>query len=147
MSKKSLLKGKAGEREFCKELSKLVGISVLTRNLEQPRSGGHDLKMKGVEIDKEHAFVRRLDEFSIEIKRYKTCCHSDISSWWRQASDQANRIGKNPMLAYRLDHQSWKCLVHIGNFETTDVRGCITMEIELFADLLRNGFEYALSSE
>ncbi len=147
MSKKSLLKGKTGEREFCKELSKLLGIDVLDRNLEQPRSGGHDLKMKESEINQEHQYVKKLDEFSIEVKRYRSCGKSEIRTWWKQASEQAHKIGKNPMLAYRLDHQSWKCMVHIGNCEMKDVSGCITMELELFADLLQNGFKYAISSE
>ena len=100
-----------------------------------------------LETEQEHDVIKHLDEFSIEIKRYRECNPSDIHHWWQQASEQAEKIGKNPLLAYRLDRQSWKCLVHIGDFETNDIRGCITMEIELFAELLQNGFKNALSPE
>ncbi|WP_420588270.1 putative PDDEXK endonuclease [Bacterioplanoides sp.] len=146
MSRHSVLKGKAGEREFCAELAKFTGANVLVRNLEQSRSGGHDLYMPDdVHVDK--ALAERLDDFCIEIKRYKRCKPSDISKWWKQACEQADRRRKNPMLAYRLDHQAWKCLVHVGKFPDHDVRGCIAMELELFAEILRHGFKDALSPE
>lgn len=158
MSKHSVHKGKCGEREFCNELSRLLGLKILTRNLDQCRSGGHDLKISEDIDENENAeIVKRLDGFCIEIKRYRICKHSDISNWWKQACEQAENKGKQPMLAYRLDRQSWKCLVHVSEFfkeqvvseffKEQDVRGCITMELELLANLLRTGSKDALSAE
>ena len=145
MAKKSLVKGKSGEREFCTELSKLIGINVLVRNLDQTRSGGRDLKVES-NLANDQGLIKRLDEFSIEVKRYRNCKPSDVGQWWRQAARQASEIGKHPMLAYRLDRQSWKCMVHLGTCDQKEVHGCISMDIRLFAELLKHGYSVCATS-
>ena len=81
------------------ELAKLIqdgllehhGIEVdMTRNLEQVRSGGHDLN--------------GLPHFSIEVKRQENL---SINTWWKQACDQAEGINRIPVLAYRQSRKEW----------------------------------------
>lgn len=136
MSNKSLNKGKAGEREFCMTLSSLTGLQ-LERNLEQTRSGGHDISLASGNSHNE--VTRQINKFAIEVKRYARAQPGDISRWWKQAVQQADRVNRLPMLAYRLDRERWQCMVHIGRCRTEDMTGCIRMDISLFAELLKNG--------
>jgi hypothetical protein len=90
-------KGAAGEREALKALGAELGIS-LTRNLQQTREGGADcLVVKG---------------FAIEIKRQERLSRP---AWWRQACEQADRVGVEPMVLYRLNREPWRALIHIGD--------------------------------
>ena len=99
MSKKNRDKGAAGEREFIRLIENLTGGAVkLKRNLEQARSGGDDCLGH--------------DVFSFEIKRYAVAKDGDISKWWQQAV--ANRGNKSPALAYRIDFQRWRVMIHPG---------------------------------
>ena len=123
MSKKSRNKGAAGEREFIRIVEHLTGgVVKLRRNLEQTRSGGDDCL--GHEM------------FSFEIKRYSSAKDGDIAKWWQQAV--TNCGGKSPALAYRIDFQRWKVMIHPAypHFKLNDCRGCFSMDIELFCRLL-----------
>ena len=82
-------KGAAGERELANLLVDHLGGDVV-RNLEQTRSGGHDLV--GV------------DPFAIEVKRHETLA---IPAWWRQACDQSPS-DMIPALAYRQSRRPWR---------------------------------------
>lgn len=81
-------KGSRAEREVATLINQYLGVDV-TRNLEQTRSGGHDLV--------------GFDPFALEIKR---CERITIPAWWRQACEQ---IGPDqvPVLAYRQSRKPW----------------------------------------
>lgn len=93
MSKRSRDKGIRGEREFLAELGAELG-EALTRNLEQTRDRGADcLVVKG---------------WAIEVKRREALSRP---AWWRQAVDQAQRVGAQPMLAYRRNREAWRVML------------------------------------
>ena len=130
MSKKSRTKGAAGEREFIRLVEHLTGGAIqLKRNLEQTRSGGDDCIGN--------------DVFSFEIKRYATAKDGDIARWWQQAV--ANCGGKSPALAYRIDFQRWKVMIHPAYpfFKLNDCKGCFTLDIEMFCRLLLDDRTFA----
>lgn len=107
MGKASREKGARGEREFLAELGQELGES-LTRNLVQTREGGADcLCVKG---------------WAIEVKR---CESLSRPAWWRQACQQAEREGVQPMLAYRRNRERWTVWVGAGgtSYRETDVIG------------------------
>ena len=94
MSKASRTKGANGEREALKLLGEELGV-MLTRNLQQTREGGGDcLCVKG---------------WAIEVKRQERLARP---SWWRQACEQAKRIGAEPMLLYRRSREPWTAFIH-----------------------------------
>lgn len=87
-------KGAAAERELLRLLGEELGAE-LERNLSQPRGGGSDcICVKG---------------FAIEVKRVE---RSSIPAWWRQALEQAQREGAEPMLFWRRSRQPWRAFIH-----------------------------------
>ena len=68
----SRTKRAAGEREFASQIHDELGIT-LKRNLEQSRSGGHDLIAAGSCPTAQH-----LNQFAIEVKRYQSATDSDL---------------------------------------------------------------------
>ena len=96
MSAMQRRKGAAGEREVLKLLGLELG-EIFTRNLEQTRNGGADcLAVKG---------------WAIEIKRQESLSRP---AWWRQACEQAKRVGAEPMLLYRRSREPWQAFIHTG---------------------------------
>ena len=90
----SRTKGARGEREVLKLLGEELGID-LQRNLVQTREGGADcLCVRG---------------FAIEIKRQERLSRP---TWWRQACEQAARVGAEPMLLYRQNQGRWHAFIH-----------------------------------
>ncbi len=90
MGRSQRRKGADAERELLKKLGDELGI-VLQRNITQTRGGGADcLELRG---------------FAIEVKRQE---RQSVPSWWRQACDQAERVGAEPMLATRQSHKPWR---------------------------------------
>ena len=91
-------KGASGERELAMLLMGWgleIGVKLdLERNLEQWRSGGHDLI--GV------------PGLAIEVKRVEVLA---VASWWQQAVRQAERVKAVPMLAYRGNRKPWRFMV------------------------------------
>ena len=86
-------KGRRAELEFLKVLGAELG-EMLTRNLQQTREGGADcLCVRG---------------WAIEVKR---CESLSRPAWWRQAVEQAERLGVQPMLAYRRNREPWRVWV------------------------------------
>ena len=68
---------------------------MLQRNLSQTREGGADcLCVHG---------------WAIEIKRQEALSRP---AWWRQACDQAARVGQEPMLLYRRSREAWTAWIH-----------------------------------
>lgn len=123
-SKKAVRKGKAGEREFIRTVYRLTGGAIeMQRNLKQSRDGGDD--------------IANLGNFSIEVKRWKKVSDALLRDWWAQCQRNAERVGKTPVLAYRADQQSWKVMMHPNSFfPESDVDGCLTMAVDLFAKYL-----------
>lgn len=116
-------KGAGGEREFIGLVDRLTGGAVkLQRNLTQCRDGGDDCIGH--------------DKLSIEIKRRANAADSDVGNWWHQAVKNCS-ADKLPVLAWRRDYQRWNVLVHAHHaFPLDDVRGCLTLSLELFCHCL-----------
>lgn len=92
MGRMQRAKGAAAEREFLRLLGGELG-QALTRNLAQTREGGADcIVVKG---------------WAIEIKRQERLSRP---TWWRQACVQAERIGVQPMLAWRRSREPWSVM-------------------------------------
>lgn len=87
-------KGAAGEREALRLLGDELG-ELLKRNLTQTREGGADcVCIRG---------------FALEIKRQEALSRP---AWWRQACEQAARLGVEPMLLYRRSREPWRAFIH-----------------------------------
>ncbi len=114
MGKMQRNKGAAAERELAKLLSDELGADI-TRNLLQTREGGHDLN--GV------------TGWALEVKRHETL---NLNAWWKQTTDQAKRIGKKPVLAYRQSRQPWRFVVRLNDISST-MTGDHTAQINLDA--------------
>ncbi len=103
-------KGAAGEREFLRLLGAELG-EMLTRNLQQTRGGGADcLVVKG---------------WAIEVKR---CESLSRPAWWRQAVEQAELEGVQPMLAYRRSREPWRVWIKEGHDITVEAAACAIRE-------------------
>lgn len=135
MGKLSRTKGAAGEREFCKllsaELEEQGMDSKLSRNLKQTRDGGYD--------------IDGLDQFAIEVKRAKK---PDVRAWWAQCVLQSYECDKTPVLAYRIDRQSWRVRMHINDIThphfalsaNDSLEFTVEMDLSLFAQVVVDVF-------
>jgi len=89
----SRAKGAAVEREFCAMVATHLGVSC-QRNLEQSRSGGHD--------------ITGLDGWAPEIKaRAEQPPRGALLNMWAQTLDQANAIKARPVLAVKVNRKGW----------------------------------------
>ena len=107
MSASQRRKGAAAEREVLKLLGAELG-QELERNLQQTRNGGADcLAVKG---------------WAIEVKRQERLSRP---AWWKQAVEQAQRVGAEPMLLYRRSREAWTAWVHTrdGQWRETNITG------------------------
>lgn len=136
----SRAKGAAGEREFIKELAQYLGdelVAPLKRNLEQTRVGGHD--------------IVGLDGWALEIKRYRVIKEGDLARFWQQAVEQAERIGANPVLAYREDFKSWRVVLHLSVLQEgmawPGAQWTAEIGIEAFAAIVRERLRCDLHNE
>lgn len=100
-------KGASGEREFSSLVSDWSGIRLI-RNLEQSRSGGHDLIVHPDESGMVADVFRTL---AIECKRHSKSSPALIKKWWQQARDQAEPNQLHPVLAFRANRQDWQVIV------------------------------------
>ena len=106
MGKSQREKGRKAEIEFLKLLGDELG-EMLTRNLSQTREGGADcLCVKG---------------WAIEVKRQERLSRR---AWWRQACEQAERLGVQPMLAYRRNREPWRVWITEGVDITIEAAAC-----------------------
>lgn len=106
MSINSRTKGAGAELEFSNIVYQWAGIRLI-RNLEQSRSGGHDLIVHADEVGQVADSFRSL---AIECKRYGKVTPGLIKTWWQQAREQAQLNGLHPVLAYRADRQDWQVI-------------------------------------
>jgi len=126
MGSKSRNKGADGERELINLIRDNTGLK-LERNLAQSFGGGHDLL--------------GLEDWAIECKRYHVVDLSAKKIFWRQAVDQAKRIDKRPVVAYREDRRPWRVIVawpsddELYPIESFD--GTAEISLELFCTLIR----------
>lgn len=107
MSASQRRKGAAAEREVLKLLGEELG-EALSRNLSQTREGGADcIAVRG---------------WAIEVKRQERLSRP---AWWRQAVEQAERVGARPMLLYRRSREAWTAWVHTSGqqWRQTDITG------------------------
>lgn len=148
MAAKSRTKGASGEREFCTVLANLIGLPCLERNLEQTRSGGHDLQVREPDrelFDNERQMIDQLNQLAIEIKRYSRATPHLIADWWKQTTRQASRIKRSPTLAFREDRSRWQVIVPFSHERPqSDILGTVRMDIELFAEHLMSGANHEL---
>lgn len=88
-------KGKHGEREVCKLISKELGIEC-KRKLGAEREGGDD--------------ITDVPFLSIEVKRRESL---SVGAWWKQAVEQAARHNppRIPILFYRKSSEEWTVIV------------------------------------
>jgi hypothetical protein len=110
MSKGSREKGRRAEIELCKLLSDELGIEV-RRNVDQARSGGAD--------------TFDVPGYSIEIKRREMLARP---TWWKQACEQAQRVGMEPLVFYRRNREPWRALM-TGMGEYRDVSWVEAMDV------------------
>lgn len=96
------------------------------RNLEQVRSGGYDLN--GV-----HGL-------GIEVKRVETL---SVSTWWKQATRQADADGSIPFLMYRQNRKKWQFRVRMtAAFYATEASGVVILDADLDYDEAKKWFQY-----
>lgn len=104
--KRSRNKGARGEREFLAKLGEELG-EALTRNLQQTREGGADCVV--------------VHGWAIEIKRQERLSRG---AWWRQAVKQAEKLGVQPMLAYRRNGEPWRVWIREGVDIAVEAAAC-----------------------
>ena len=103
-------KGANGEREAARWLTDKFNLErLLIRNLEQTRSGGHDLN--------------GFQPFAFEIKRSQTL---DKRNWWLQAVNSCTQEYNIPIVMYRQNNNPWRFLVSAKNIGLT--KGYIQLE-------------------
>ena len=129
-------KGAAGEREFAGLIHDWLGVR-LVRNLDQSRTGGHDLV-----VADEGPAAAALDRFAIEVKRYARATPGLLSDWWRQTVTQARRCRRIPALAYRGDRQPWQVIVPLAAIHPDlphgdDLAHCAVLTLPGFAAVVR----------
>jgi Holliday junction resolvase len=137
MSINSRQKGAGAEREFAGLIHDWSGVRLI-RNLEQTRSGGHDLIVHPDEVGSVADAFRKL---AIECKRYQTATDAQIQKWWAQAVLQADQAGLKPVLAYRANRSPWRVvvpLVHVNPSlsQNSQLTYTATLSIEGFCHTL-----------
>ena len=125
-------KGAAAEREFATLIYGELGVQ-LQRNLEQYRTGGHDLIAIGY-----CPTANYLNQFATEVKRHRQATDAKISEWWEQTTNQAKDANLIPLLAFRVDRQAWRIVVPLtllSNYLPTqypDVKWTAWLSVEAF---------------
>jgi Holliday junction resolvase len=87
-------KGKAAEREVAALLADLTGLQVKRR--VRQHDGDSDLE--------------GLPGWCVEVKRHAKAPRASVRQWWKQATEQAARVGAVPVLLYRQDFDAWRAV-------------------------------------
>lgn len=103
----SRAKGSTAEREFAGLVQDWSGVRLI-RNLDQTRSGGHDLL---VHPNEDGPVAEAFRKLAIECKRYRAVTEGGLSKFWQQAITQAEQAKLIPILAYRADRSPWRVIV------------------------------------
>ena len=135
-------KGASAELEFSNIIYQWSGVRLI-RNLEQSRSGGHDLI---VHPDEAGACADSFRTLAIEVKRHAKATPGLIKTWWAQAQNQAESNGLTPILAYRADRQDWQIVapLHIINGSMNRNLGLdstCTMSVIGFCSVIEKSYE------
>ncbi|MCT5734048.1 hypothetical protein LZM47_29585 [Pseudomonas aeruginosa] len=123
----SRAKGARVELDFAKLCFEHLGIKV-ERNLEQSRSGGHDLS--------------GLDGWALEIKaRANVPGRKELLGMWTQTLDQAQRAKLKPALAVKVNRRGWTVYVDLADLSDAWVpcKSWAAIEPEDFFQLVREG--------
>ncbi|MFU3955782.1 hypothetical protein ACM7EA_25395 [Pseudomonas aeruginosa] len=123
----SRAKGARVELDFAKLCFEHLGIKV-ERNLEQSRSGGHDLS--------------GLDGWALEIKaRANVPGRKELLGMWTQTLDQAQRAKLKPALAVKVNCRGWTVYVDLADLSDAWVpcKSWAAIEPEDFFQLVREG--------
>ncbi len=115
MSKMARNKGANGEREILKWFEEnFAHLTQLRRNFLQSREGGCDsLSIPGIALE-----VKRQEQLSVR-------------SWWLQATEQAVKVERMPVLAYRQNRLKWKFCIP-ASLVTLESWGYLTLEEDEF---------------
>ncbi|WP_150051128.1 putative PDDEXK endonuclease [Methylomonas rhizoryzae] len=140
MSINSRQKGAGAEREFAGLVRDWTGVR-LARNLEQSRSGGHDLIVHPEESGIVAEAFRRL---AIECKRYQSASDALIQKWWAQAVEQAVEEALIPVLTYRANRSPWRVVVPIwlinaGFGDSVEIEYTATLSVQAFCQAVSEG--------
>ena len=140
MGAMSRIKGASGERELCKAIFDHLGVRV-GPNLEQSRSGGHDLD---VHPDESGPVADALRRYAIEVKRHCKATPGLITGWWLQAEEQATRTDRTPALIYRADRMPWRVVIPLAalvgdQLRLQGIEWTAEVGIVAFCALLREG--------
>ena len=118
-------KGNSGEREFIQEFKLVSGIE-LKRNYDQTAFGGHDIIVAKLDSD----LAKFIDDrYAIEIKRRKKITPADINVFWEQTVEQAKKIVRYPLLAFRQDYRPWRMLYPLMWYNDKTVDGTAEMSL------------------
>jgi hypothetical protein len=102
------------------------------------RSGGHDLEAVG-----DDAAAVALNQYAIECKRYSSVTPGLIGRWWEQATEQAAKVNRKPVLAFRADRQGWTICLPLAalnpafNPEWDGIEWTAQVSLEAFCTLVR----------
>lgn len=120
-------KGATVEREFAALAYKLSGL-WLTRNLEQSRSGGHDLD--------------GLPGWAVEVKaRVERPGPGELAKMWTQTLEQAKRADARPVLAIKVNRRGWVCYIDAADMRPDwwdRGRAWVTLDPEDFFHVVRS---------
>jgi hypothetical protein len=135
----SKTKGLSAERDVAKLIFDFTGIKLI-RNLEQTRSGGHDLIVHPDEVGPVADNFRQL---AIESKRYQQANPCNIKKWWEQTVEQAERASYlEPILIYRADRRDWTVIAPLHYVRpdfgvSNDISLTMAMSIPVFCCIVR----------
>jgi Holliday junction resolvase len=137
MAINSRAKGASAEREFAGLMRDWTGVRLI-RNLEQTRSGGHDLIVHPDETGDAADAFRKL---AIECKRYQNVTEGNLQKWWAQAAVQAEQANLLPILAYRANRSPWRVVVPMTLLNN---QLCNSIHMDYSATLSVKGFCHAV---
>lgn len=131
-------KGASAERQLANLIADELGVRLI-RNLEQSRSGGHDLIPHP---DETGPVARQLARYAIECKRYSKASPGLMKGWWAQAELQSEACGLVPVLAYRADRAAWRFVLPMSELMQELPRWpglayTVEVSVDAFAALVR----------
>lgn len=99
-------KGQEGEREIVRALDGIIQ--------KVAKEHGYELNGSSVQRNQNQSAVGGCDlsntfGLAIEVKRQEVL---SINTWWDQTVAQAKRNGEVPVLLYRQNRKSWKCVIN-----------------------------------
>lgn len=128
----SRAKGARVEREFAALCAEHLGLTRVQRNLEQSRSGGHD--------------IEGIPGWAPEIKARKQApTPSELSDMWMQCCRQAELVLAKPLLAVKVNLRGWSCYMDASDLagDVFDKGERISMSFSAWCQVYRASAQYA----